>query len=215
MDYRTFDGSFQGIVSSQDNISELKVIQPWKAIWLGPGPDNGAGINHRPEFYPEHGIRLSPDHSQAIRTSWATHQGGIVQGPFTCPAGSLITFTAHVYQMTSPDSQGDGLAWAFILLDADLVPYNLAAKVEGDAVKQHYDHWTPVQVRTVSDGTPFWVGVRDSWMWRAKLCLTLIDQATLEVKAPAPELPDGEWYTIDTRGYRIEIRLTPKPAQGE
>lgn len=209
-DYRTFDGSFSKDAVEQDGIRELKLIQPWRAFWQPHHDAEEDGYHHRPEFYPEGTFKLTPNHSQAIATAWATHRGGIMQGPFECPADHLITFSVAVQQITPEQDGGEGMARAFIHPQLEPDPLLHTTLFVSSATYKWYYTWETLTVTWVADGRPFWVGVIDDWRCRAKTCITLIDDATLEVAAPDKEKPDGEWYTIDTRGYRIEIRMTPK-----
>ena len=211
MDWTKFDGTFLRDAIAQDGISEIKVIPPWRATWEQPAEGAEPGYLHRPEFYAERNIEHNGVQSQALGTQYATHDAGIIQGPFAAPAGSEIGFSLAGQMITSPPAGGGGTMWAAI------VPCTLEGNPEwGQAqlsakIQQAYNQWFWLDADWVSDGRDFILLGHDSWRWRARSCVTLFGEAHLIVSppaAPGPNLPEtGEYdLLIGDQVLRVALR---------
>ena len=211
MDWTEFDGTFLHDVVVQDGISEIKVVPPWRATWEQPEEGAAPGILHRPEFYAERNIERNGVQSQAIGTQYATHDAGIIQGPFSAPAGSEIGFSLAGQMITPETNGGGGTMWAAIVPCTEQGNPEWGQAQFSTKIQQVYNQWIWLDADWISDGRDFILGGFDSWRWRAKSCVTLFGEAHLIVSPPAPPTPPlpetGEYdLIIGDQVLRVALR---------
>ena len=210
MDWTEFDGTFLRDVVVQDDISEIRVVPPWRAIWESAPEGSEPGILHRPEFYSERNIERNGVQSQAIGTQYATHEGGIIQGPFAAEAGSEITFSLAGQMLTPETNGGGGTMWAAIVPATEAGSPEWGQATRSTQIRQSYSQWIWLDTTWISDGRDFFLLGCDSWQWRACSCVTLFGQAHLIVSppsAPGPGLPETGEYELFIGDQTMRIKL--------
>jgi len=187
----SFDGSFRRRARNCRGDPELMVIAPWLPIWRqGSEEETSAGYLVRPTYYPESGFTEDEHQVQAVASTYATHRGGIAQGPFEAPQGTEITLTALVRHVPAAGAKGDPTSWiglSYAEDDATIIgaPMSLSAPHYAS-----YDGWALMRHRCETVERLFYVVLLSEWKWRASYCCTLWDSALLTYALPGtrPEL---------------------------
>lgn len=189
MHWSELDGTFLGTPRVWQEIREIRVISPWSPFWQERPPDAEPGAMHRPEYYAEQGWECNGVQAQAIGTAYATHAGGIMQGPFSAPVTSRVQFTMSAMQRTPEQNGGSGSMWALIAPAGPDGKPDMEKAICGALVHEDYGCWVSLGVEWISDGSDFWVGAEDMWLYRAQHCVTIFGSAGLVVTPPFPN-PD-------------------------
>jgi len=186
-----FDGSFNGVPARYQGDPALRVIEPWIPVWEEGDPDVvGEGYLVRPEYYPESGYTSDGNQVQAVTTRYATHHGGIAQGPFEAPIGTEIGISALYRHVEGEGVRGDPMVWVGLSFadQPDLVFE--ATMLTSEASPASYDVWGMAHHRCITIERMFYVVLFTHWRWRAALNCTLWDKAILTYTLPErrPEL---------------------------
>jgi len=187
----SFDGSFSGEAVLHQGDSAMRVISPWIPVWeQGDPTEVGNGFLVRPEYYPESAYSSDGHQVQAVTTRYATHHGGIAQGPFEAPIGTEIGISALYRHVEGEGVLGDPLVWVGLSFadHPDLVFEATMLTSEGSPAS--YDGWGMVHHRCTTIERLFYVVLFSYWKWRASLNCTLWDKANLTYTLPGrrPEL---------------------------
>jgi len=205
----SFDGSFRRRARNCRGDPELRVISPWLPIWKQGGEDEvSEGYLVRPTYYPENGFTDDNHQVQAVASTYATHRGGIAQGPFEAPAGTEVALTALVRHVPAAGVMGDPTSWiglAYAEGDASIIasPMSLSGPRYAS-----YGEWTMMYYRSTTTERLFYVVLLSEWKWRASYCCTLWDKALLTYTLPGRQIPLGGVFRIPHEGRVLKVAIT-------
>lgn len=203
---------FNGTVYPYKGIPQLRVAKPWWPVWRQRTIDNDEGENYRPEYYRETNVTYDNKPTQAVRTSYSTHQGGVTQGPLAFPKGLKLHFQIYGMMKTHSDVDGEGRLFAFITEHTAEGGISFVPQYIGDDYTGKYNNWLLSGIDYITTGNPIYVGGWSSWKYRSPLCCTLWGHALLTVKDgyDTESLPVVK--TIEHPDYTVEflMRIRPK-----
>jgi len=181
----SFDGSFSGEAVLHQGDSAMRVISPWIPVWeQGDPTEVGNGFLVRPTYYPENGFTDDNHQVQAVASTYATHRGGIAQGPFEAPPGTEISLTALVRHVPPAGVMGDPISWIGLAYAEDDASIIAAPMSLSGPRYESYNEWSMMYYRTTTTERLFYVVLLSEWKWRASYCCALWDRAILTYTLP-------------------------------
>jgi len=209
-----FDGSFTRDVVVVRNDAAMKVISPWIPMWKQGDPTEvGNGFLVTPEYYPETGFTSDEHQVQAVTTRFATHHGGIAQGPFEAPIGTEIEITALYYHVEDGGELGDPEVWVGLSYTDRLDLLFDATMSTCEPTPASYGRWSMAHHRTTTQERVFYVVLFAHWRWRAALNCTLWDRAVLAYTLPGQRSELGGVIRLPWSGGILKVEVTFEPKE--